>query len=429
MTVGMEMHAFLRELYPVCRSITGNGLRETLGSIGHKIPLKLHEIPSGARLFDWRVPQEWNIRDAYVKDSRGRRVIDFRKHNLHVVNYSVPVRATLSLAELKPHLHSLPNHPSWIPYKTSYYQPSWGFCVPHKVVESLRQDRFEVCIDSSLADGSLTYAECRLPGTTNEEVLIYTHACHPSLANDNLSGIAVATFLARTLQNRPRRLTYRFVFAPGLIGALAWLARNRRSLHRLRYGLVLSGVGDAGQFTYKQSRQGNSLIDRVVAHVLRQSGEPHEIRPFTPYGYDERQFCSPGFNLPVGCLMRTPFDEYPEYHTSADNPEFVEPSSLAGALEVCQHVVALIEANVTYRNLLPFGEPQLGKRGLYTSVHHRDAAKPDPMAVLWMLNLTDGTHSLLDIAERSRCDVNLLDQAASVLAEAGLLEPLQRKSH
>ena len=427
MSLGAELHAFLSELYPICRSITGDGLRETLRRIGERIPLKLQEVPSGTRLFDWVVPQEWSIADAYVKNSRGRRVIDFRKHNLHVVNYSIPVRTRLSLAELKPHLHSLPDHPEWIPYKTSYYRPTWGFCVAHEVLRSLREDRYEVLIDSKLTDGSLTYGECRLPGSTPDEVLIYAHACHPSLANDNLSGIAVATFLARSLQNQSRRLTYRFVFAPGLIGALAWLARNRRGLSRIRYGLILSGVGDRGPLTYKKSRQGNSPMDRAVAQVLRHRRVPHEIREFSPYGYDERQFCSPGFNLPVGCLMRTPFGEYAQYHTSADNPELVKPSSLADSLEVCLQIASWIEANVTYRNRKPLGEPQLGKRGLYTSIQDRDREKPDPMAMLWMLNLSDGQHSMVDIAERSRYDLAALQQAATQLVQARLLEQVRTK--
>jgi aminopeptidase-like protein len=333
----------------------------------------------------------------------------------------------MELAELRPHLHSLPDRPDWIPYKTSYYRESWGFCAPHNVVKSLRPGQYEVCIDSSLTEGSMTYGECRLPGSTTEEVLVYTHACHPSLANDNLSGIAVATFLARWLKEQARRFTYRIVFAPGLIGALAWLAHNRRGLSRVRHGLVLSGVGDAGHLTYKKSRRGNAEIDRVVDHVLRLRGTPHEIREFTPYGYDERQFCAPGFNLPMGCLMRTPFDEYPEYHTSADNPGFVQPSSLADTLEVCQEIVAAVETNVAYRNLRPYGEPQLGKRGLYTSIHHRDPSQPDPMAILWMLNLSDGTHDVLDIAEQSGCDVTKLVEAGRALVKARLLKAVDGK--
>jgi aminopeptidase-like protein len=294
------MHRLVADLYPLCRSITGDGLRDTLRGVGRILPLTLREVPSGTRVFDWTVPPEWNIRDARVKSSRGARVIDFRRSNLHVVGYSVPVRARLSLAELKPHLHTLPDHPDWIPYRTSYYEEGWGFCLSHRELGALPEDEYEVCIDSSLEPGHLTYGECVLPGTTAEEVLISCHVCHPSLCNDNLSGVVVAAFLGRALAARPHRYTYRFLFIPGTIGSITWLAHNEARVERIRHGLVLSCLGDVGRPTYKKSRRGDAEVDRVVHHVLAARGGAHAIVDFTPCGYDERLFCSPGFDLPVG---------------------------------------------------------------------------------------------------------------------------------
>ena len=310
--MGAELHDFVTELYPICRSITGDGVRETLRRIGDRIPLDVHEIPTGTEAFDWTVPREWNIRDAYVADADGRRVIDFQACNLHVVGYSTPVDARMSLAELKEHLTSIPERPEWIPYRTSYYRPDWGFCVSHNALLALADGEYHVRIDSSLEHGHLTYGECFLAGDSEAEVLISTHVCHPSLANDNLSGIAVATFLARALAGAPRRLSYRFVFVPGTIGAITWLSQNRAAVSRVKHGLVLTGVGDSGPPTYKRSRRGNAPIDRAVAHVLFHSGDAHEVVDFSPYGYDERQYCSPGFDLPVGCFMRTPWGRYSE---------------------------------------------------------------------------------------------------------------------
>ncbi len=318
-------------------------------------------MPTGTAVFDWTVPKEWNIRDAYIKDSRGARVVDFQRHNLHVVNYSVPVSGTFRLTELRPHLHTIPEYPDWIPYRTSYYKETWGFCLSHTDMLALEDGEYEVCIDSSLEDGSLTYGECYLPGRSTEEVLISCHACHPSLANDNLSGLTVATALAESLLGRDLRYSYRFVFIPGTIGAITWLSENRHHADRIRHGLVLTGIGNAGGFHYKKSRRGDAEVDRAVTHVLRHQDEPHEILGFSPYGYDERQYCSPGFNLPVGCLMRSVWGTFPEYHTSADDLDFIKPQSLAAALRVCTETVDLLENNRKYINQNPYCEPQLGK--------------------------------------------------------------------
>jgi aminopeptidase-like protein len=421
---GEEMYEFIAALYPICRSITGNGVRITLEQIKRYFPLIVHEVPSGTSVFDWTIPKEWNITDAYIKNAAGERIVDFQRCNLHVVNYSVPVRKRLSLAELKPHLFTLPDRPQWIPYRTSYYNETWGFCLSHQQMLQLHEGEYEVCIDSSLANGYLTYGEYLLRGETAEEVLVTCHVCHPSLCNDNLSGIAVATMLAHALgQQQQRRYSYRFLFLPGTIGAIAWLAANEERIDRIKHGFVLAGVGDKGPPTYKRSRQGSAPIDRAFAHVLSTSENASQVIDFFPYGYDERQFCSPGFNLPVGCFMRTPFDCYPEYHTSADNLTFVDPQALADSLATCFHVCSVLEHNRTYLSLNPKCEPQLGKRGLYRPIGGTPPADGvDGLVLLWVLNLSDGQHSLLDIAERAGCSFAVVHEAAKLLVKHELLQ-------
>lgn len=423
--VGEWMHNFIRTLYQLCRSITGDGVRRTLELIDERIALDVHEVPSGTRIFDWTVPKEWNIKDAYIKDSSGNRVVDFKRNNLHVVSYSVPVRRWISFAELKEHLFTLPEHPDWIPYRTSYYRESWGFCLSHRQFMALRDDEeYEVCIDSSLEDGHLTYGEHRLAGESDDEVLVSCHICHPSLCNDNLSGIAVAVALAERLRLLKRRYSYRFIFIPGTIGAIAWLAQNVERVHRIKHGLVLTCVGDGGPITYKRSRRGNAEIDRAFAHVLAHAEANSNIVDFTPYGYDERQYCSPGFNLPVGCLMRTPHGRFAEYHTSADDLDFVLPEALADTLTTCLFAFDVIENNRVYVNLNPKCEPQLGRRGLYRAVGGQSERAMEELAILWVLNLADGTHTLLDMAERSGLPFAVLKRAAKLLTEHELLGPL-----
>jgi aminopeptidase-like protein len=421
--MGEDLHRFAADLYPICRSITGDGIRQTLQAIGRRIPLRLTEVPSGTQVFDWTVPQEWNIRDAYIKDRAGQRIVDFQQCNLHVMNYSTPVNAFLPLEELKPHLFTLPDHPDWIPYRTSYYQENWGFCLSHHQMLALENTEYEVCIDSTLEPGSLTYGEFYLRGRYPDEVLISCHACHPSLANDNLSGITVATALAGLLSEEERHYSYRFVFLPGTIGAITWLAQNRVQTARIRHGLVLTCIGDAGGFHYKKSRRGDAEIDRAMAHVLRHCGEPAEILEFSPYGYDERQYCSPGFNLAVGCLMRSVWGTFPEYHTSADDLSFIRPSKLAAALNVCASVLDVLETNRRYCNQNPYCEPQLGKRNLYRSTGGEHVGD-EITARLWVLNLSDGKHSLLDIAERAHLPYPAIRDAAGLLRESGLLLPV-----
>ena len=422
---GEALHGLVQRLFPICRSITGDGVRRTLAILGEYLPdLQVHEVPTGTPALDWTVPREWNVRDAWVKNQRGERVIDFQEHNLHLMSYSVPVHGWFTRAELNEHLHSLPAQPDLIPYRTSYYVDAWGFCLAHSQRLALSDELYEVCIDSTLAPGSLTYGELLLPGETDEEVLISSHICHPSLANDNLSGLAVATFLAQYLAQAPRRYSYRFVFVPGTIGAITWLSRNFDAVERVQHGLVLTLLGQNGPFTYKQSRRGTAAIDRAAALVLGQAGVPHAVRPFSPYGYDERQYCSPGFDLPVGCLSRTPFGEFPEYHTSADNLDFVSPATLQASLELVQNILAVLDANRRYRNRSPYGEPQLGRRGLYNNVGGGPEGADWQMTLLWVLNLSDGQHSLLDIAERAGLPFGRVQQAATALAATDLLELL-----
>jgi len=421
--MGEQAYRLIAELYPLSRSITGEGVRQTLAILQRHIPLTVQEVPTGTRVFDWTVPKEWAIRDAYIKNARGERIVDFRKSNLHVVSYSAPVSATISLAELKKHLFSLPDHPDWIPYRTSYYKESWGFCLTHNQLLNLdAESSYEVLIDSSLRDGHLTYGEFYLPGTTRDEVLLTTHICHPSLCNDNLSGIAVLTWLAKLLLAQSRRYSYRFLFIPGTIGSITWLARNEARVPRIKHGLVLTCVGDPGHSTYKKSRRGDAEIDQAARHVLAHSGHEYEILDFSPYGYDERQFCSPGFNLPVGCLMRTPHGRFPEYHTSADNLDLVRPGSLADSISRCFAIINVLEHNRTYLNTNPKCEPQLGKRGLYSVVGGHAEARMNELAMLWVLNLSDGMHTLLEVADRSGVAFDVLRRAAQTLFEHGLLK-------
>lgn len=420
--IGQEIYKIITDLYPICRSITGNGVRETLSILKNYIPLKIHEVPTGTEVFDWEVPKEWNIKDAYIKNLKGERVVDFNKSNLHVVNYSIPVNKVIAWEELKTHLFTLPDYPNRIPYRTSYYKETWGFCLSHEQFLTMQDAEYEVCIDSTLEPGSLTYGEYYLEGESQDEILISCHICHPSLCNDNLSGIAIATLLAKHLSEvSSRRYSYKFVFIPGTIGSITWLALNEDNVHKIKHGLVLTGVGDSGKFTYKKSRRGNTDIDRVVIHVLESSGQEHQVIDFFPYGYDERQYCSPGFNLPVGCFMRSPHSQYSEYHTSADNLSFVQPEYLADSFSQCLSVLNILENNQTYLNQNPKCEPRLGKRGLYRAMGGH-AGELNELALLWVLNLTDGEHTLLDITERSKFSFDVIKKAADALLEAGLLK-------
>jgi aminopeptidase-like protein len=422
--IGQKLYDVAARIYPICRSITGDGVRRTLQVLGQRIPMVLHEVPTGARVFDWEVPLEWNIEDASLSDGDGCRVIDFRSHNLHIVNYSEPVSCMLPLDELAPYLHSSPEHPASIPYRTSYYRRNWGFCLAHRERERLAPGRYRVDIKSSLQPGAMTYGEVTVHGRSRDEVILFTHVCHPSLANDNAAGMSITAALAEWVASEPRRYTYRIVFAPGTIGSLCWLKANESRLKRVRHGLVLGLLGDPGALTYKRSRRGNAEIDTVVEYVLSRFGSSTRLIDFSPYGYDERQLCSPGFNLPVGRLTRSVNGGYPEYHSSADDLSLIRPEYLQQSYEACQSIVSVLEGDAQYVNLSPKGEPQLGKRGLYGSLGGRSPTEREH-ALLWVLNQSDGSRSLLDIAKRSGIDFSLMRQAADKLEGAGLLADTQ----
>ncbi len=416
-----EAFGLIRELYPECRSITGDGVRRTLDRLQEIVPLQRHEVATGTPLFDWEVPREWNVAGAWIKDEKGRVIVDFKNHSLHLVSYSAPFRGRLTLDELRRHLHSMPDKPDWIPYRTSYYNEYWGFCMRHRDVEALAPGNYDVCVDTSLKAGSLSYAETVIPGRTEQEVLIYTHTCHPSLANDNLTGMSVAALLARELRRCEPHFTHRFVFGPGTIGSLTWLAANEAKLPLIRHGLVIGLLGDPGALTYKESQRGNADVDRAARYLLPTVASSARFMAFEPYGYDERQFCSPGFNLPVGRLTRSPNGSYPEYHSSADNVEFIRETSLAESIVAITGLLELLDGNRTYRNLSPKGEPRLGTRGLYGKVGGTTPGSWSS-ALLWVLNQSDGTRDLLSIAQRSALPFDEIANAAAALAAAQLLE-------
>jgi aminopeptidase-like protein len=420
--LGDELHALARRLFPIPRSLTGDGVRETLAVLGETLPLDVTEVPSGTKAYDWAVPPEWNVRGAWIENAAGERLVDLTESTLHVVGYSEPVRRRIRGVELLEHVHWLPDHPEWVPARTSYYQRNWGFCVTGAQRASISPDEeYDVVIDSTLDDGSLTYAELVVPGQSEREVLLSTYVCHPSLANDNLSGIVVLAALGRLLPAGLRH-TYRIVFAPSTIGALVWLSRNERRLPLLEHGLTVSCVGDAGPLTYKQSRRADAPVDRAAAHVVlrRPAGS---VRAFVPWGGDERQFCSPGFDLPVGSLTRTPHGQYPEYHTSADDLELLRPGALQDSLEALAEILDVLERDIVLESLHPHGEPQLGRRGLYETIGAGLPVQVEEsrQALLWVLNQADSHSTLLDVAERAGLPFESVCTAADRLAEAGLV--------
>lgn len=418
---GDQLKDTIEKLYPFCRSITGNGVRKTLSVVSQKIPLEIHEVPSGTKAFDWEVPPEWNINDGWVKNLKGEKVIDFKTSNLHVLNYSIPVSKNVDLKELKEHVYTLPEHPDWVPYRTSYHNRTWGFCMAHKEYEELGEGVYEVMIDTSLKPGSLTYGEFFIKGELEEEILISTHVCHPSLCNDNLSGIVVTAELAATLSKIRTKYSYRFLFIPGTIGSIVWLSRNEDKIEKIKHGLVLNLLGDNSEFYYKKSRIADAEIDFVMQESIKSRKLENNIIDFYPYGYDERQFCSPGFNLPVGRLSRKPHGEFPEYHTSADNLDFIKGERLAESLEFILTVVEKLEQSIFYLNLNPKGEPQLGKRDLFKKIGGEYQTKDLQMALLWVLNLSDGRHSLDYISHQSKLDLEIIQDAAKQLEKVRLI--------
>jgi aminopeptidase-like protein len=411
----------VEDLFPLRRSLTGAGVRATLERVGAELPIAVHEVASGTDVLDWVVPPEWVVHGARVVGPDGSVVVDAADHPLHLVGYSRPFSGRLDRAELDAHLHSLPDRPGTIPYRTSYYNDGWGFCVSHEVRAGLVEGDYEVVVDTELLAGSLSYGELVIPGASDDEVLLSTHICHPGLANDNCSGIAVLVELGRHLAASPRRLTYRLVFAPGTIGAITWLATHPDEVTRIRHGFVLTGLGDGGRLHYKRSRRGDTGTDRAAEIVLRDRGRGDAVIDFSPYGYDERQYCSPGYDLAVGRLTRSLHGEFPEYHTSDDDLSFVTAAQMLDAVDALEAMVEVLETDGRFVNRAPHGEPQLGRRGLYRAIGSVMDRGSVEMALLWVLSASDGTATLTDIAQRSGLPYRAVLDAARALRDADLL--------
>jgi aminopeptidase-like protein len=428
--LGSAMHALAAELFPITRSLTGPGYRETLDGLeAVSGSMQRHRVPTGEQVFDWTVPKEWTIRDAWIRAPDGELVCCLAEHNLHVVSYSVPVHARMTLEELQPRLHSLREQPDAIPYRTTYYLEDWGFCLTDRRRRELVPGEYEVLIDATLAPGHLELGEVTVPGTSDAEILFSTYCCHPSMANNELSGPLVTAYLAALVRTRqaPPRHTYRFLFLPETIGAIAYLAHfGERLRRRLAAGWVVTCVGDPGAFTYKCSRRGDALPDRITAHVLRHGGGPYSLVGFFPSGSDERQYCSPGFDLPVGSLMRTMYGCYPEYHTSLDNLKLITPQALAGSLQAYWRVVEALEANEVLVNTQPYCEPQLSKRGLYPTTGGGLGDERRLQDTMLVLNWCDGERDLLDVAERSERPIWALREVAEELLSHRLLQIPER---
>lgn len=423
--MGDDMHAMARALFPITRSLTGAGVRQTLVELRRTIPgLQVVEVPTGTQAFDWIVPNEWNIRDAYVADAAGNRVIDFRRNNLHVVSYSEPVDRELELEDLQPHLHSLPDQPDAIPYVVSYYERRWGFCLTHRDRERLARGRYRVVIDSTLAPGHLTYGEVVLPGRESREILLSTYLCHPSLANDNLSGVVVTASLAQWLQTMAdRRYTYRLVFIPETLGALVYLSRHLEHLRRsVAAGFVLTCVGDEREYSFIPSRLGGTLADRVALNILRSLPGGFRQYSFRDRGSDERQYCSPGVDLPVASITRSKYRVFPEYHTSKDNLEFITEAGLRGSFEVYRRCLLALEGNARFR-CTTLGEPQMGRRGLFPTLSIKGSNSP-AIQLMNVLCYCDGQHDLLAIADRLEVSADSLLPIAELLEQHGLIRRL-----
>jgi len=425
---GKTLHQLVARLYPVMRSITGDGVRESLAILSELAPLTIREVPSGTEVLDWEVPEEWVFREAYIENEAGTRLVDTADSTLQVVNYSTAVNAVLSRVELEPHLHTLPDQPDAIPYRTSYYERNWGFCLSENQLQTLGDGPFKVVIDAEHMEGSLTFGELVIPGESDAEVLVSTHICHPSLANDNLTGMVLSAALANHLQKNTPRLSWRFVFVPGTIGAITWLSRHRDSVKNIVGGLVLTGLGDDHDFTWKEPRTEQSWIDGIVKQTLiEHHPDSHAVIAFGPYGYDERQYCSPGFDLPVGRLTRGVHGTFPEYHTSQDNLDFISQDRLEESLALLIALADRANQDDCYQNLQPYGEPQLGRRGLYGSLGALNNPGDAQMAMLWVLNQSDGYLSLSDISSKAGLPFATVKEIAQLLEKHQLLKRLHHR--
>ena len=420
--IGNQIHKLASELWPICRSITGNGVRQTLQIIKQHLPqLQLFEVPTGTQCFDWTVPKEWNINDAYIIGPSGDKIIDFKVSNLHVVGYSTPINKKLSLSELKEHLYTLPDQPDAIPYITSYYSEHWGFCLTHHQFEQLEEGEYHVVIDSELKEGHLTYAELLIPGQSDEEVFLSTYVCHPSLANNELSGPTVTTFLAKWLLEQDNlKYSYRIIFIPETIGSLTYLSKNAEALkQRVRAGYNITCIGDDRDYSYIPSRAEHTLSDNVAKHVLSHIEPNYKTYPFFESGSDERRYCAPGIDLPIACVMRTKYNHYPEYHTSLDDLTLVTPDGLQGGYNALRKCLEVIENNEVLK-LTVLCEPQLGKRGLYPNL----STKQSNQMVSNMMNFIsycDGHSSTLEIAEKIKVPMWELYEIIGNLKREGLL--------
>lgn len=422
------VETLFHKLFPICRSLTGVGNRKTFDIIREITPFDVHEIPSGTPVFDWHIPDEWTIRDAYIADESGNRVIDFAENNLHVASYSMPVDTTITLAELLPHLHSLPDQPGAIPYRTLYYKRDWAFCITEEQRSLIPADQnLHVVIDSDLIPGSMTYGDKILVGTSSQEFVFSSYCCHPSLGNDNLSGMVLMTMLLQELASRELKHTYRFILVPETIGTIAYLHQNQDVMRTVTGAYVLTGVAGRGQYAYKKSLQSDALVDRIARRVMRANDVVFDERAFDPHGSDERQYSSPGFRIPTGIITRDGYYDYPEYHTSLDNLDFISSDSLLETLDIYLKIVDELEARKPLQSLAPNGEPHLGPRGLYPSVGgamHTSGSTTvaDELdAILWTLTLADGSSDSVDIAERSGIDLEVIDTVVARLIEGGLL--------
>ena len=426
-----QLYNWAKDIYPIHRSLTGEGVRKTLSYIKKIIPnLKIKSIPTGKKVFGWTVPMEWSINDAYVKDSKGKKVIDFKKNNLHIVNYSSPVRTKLNLKDLKKRIYSLKNQPKAIPYITSYYSKRWGFCISDEKLKKLKNDIYEVVIESSFKKGFLNYGEIIIPGKSKEEILISTNICHPSMGNNETSGIVVAAGLAKCISElKNRRYTYRIIFIPETIGSIAYIYLNKNKLKkRVKAGFVVVCVGDEKTYSFLSSRESNTLSDRAALYALNKYIKKFNYYDFLERGSDERQFCSPGIDLPICSIMRSKYGTYPEYHTSLDNLQFISGKGLYGSFEILKKTLEILEINFTYKNIYnSLCEPKLSNFNLRPPISFKKSYDYDKN-LLNILLYADGKRDLIELSNKVKVDIFEVNKIANRLVKSKLLKKLSKKN-